>query len=103
MTALVRISAGVPLARAEEARAAALELAPAGFEETETADLLTLSFYVEESAVAAIRARLSRSRDRTGRRRAGRTAGVRSTGRPGSAASGSGRPGSSPGPTSSPS
>jgi len=56
MTALVRISAGVPLARAEEARAAALELAPAGFEETERGDLLTLSFYVEESAVTAIRA-----------------------------------------------
>ena len=56
MTALVRISAGVPLTRAEEARAAALELVPTGFEETETADLLTLSFYVEESAVAAIRA-----------------------------------------------
>ena len=56
MTALVRISAAVPQAHAEEARAAALELAPAGFEETQTCDLLTLSFYVEEAEVAAIRA-----------------------------------------------
>ncbi len=56
MTALVRISADVPLAGAEEARAAALELVPAGFEETQTRDQLTLSFYVEETAVAAIRA-----------------------------------------------
>ena len=47
MTALIRVSAAVPPAHAEEARAAALELAPAGFEETESGDLLTLSFYVE--------------------------------------------------------
>ena len=56
MTALVRVSAAVPPAHAEEARAAALDLAPAGFEETVADDLLTLSFYVEKAAVAAIRA-----------------------------------------------
>jgi len=48
---LVRVSARAPLARAEEVRALALELAPGGFEETETADTLTVSIYVEESAV----------------------------------------------------
>jgi ribosomal protein L11 methyltransferase len=56
MTALIRVSAVVPLARAEEARAAALDLAPSGFEEAEADDLLTLSFYVERAGVAAISA-----------------------------------------------
>ena len=49
--AFVRVSARVPLAQAEEVRAVALELAPGGFEETETGETLTLSLYVEEDAV----------------------------------------------------
>jgi ribosomal protein L11 methyltransferase len=52
----VRVSARVPLARAEEARAAAIELAPGGFEESESGDTLVLGLYVDESAVEAIRA-----------------------------------------------
>ena len=53
---LVRVSARVPLAEAEVARAAAIELAPGGFEETETEETLVLGLYVDESAVEAIRA-----------------------------------------------
>ena len=52
----VRVSARVPLAQAEEARAAAIELAPGGFEESESGDTLVLGLYVDESAVEAIRA-----------------------------------------------
>jgi len=48
---VIRVSARAPLARAEEARALALELAPGGFEESETVDTLTVSLYVDESAV----------------------------------------------------
>jgi len=51
----VRVSVRVPLALAEEARAAAIELAPGGFEESETGETLTLGLYVDESAVEAIR------------------------------------------------
>jgi ribosomal protein L11 methyltransferase len=53
---LVRVSTRAPLARAEEARALALELAPGGFEETETADDIALALYVDESEVERIRA-----------------------------------------------
>ena len=56
MTPFVRVSARVPLAQAEEARAVALELVPGGFEESETEDAFTLRLYVDESAVEAIRA-----------------------------------------------
>lgn len=52
----VRVSARVPLARAEEARAVAIELAPGGFEESESEDTLTVAFYVDDSAIEAIRA-----------------------------------------------
>jgi len=52
---LVRVSAQVPLAHAEEVRALALELAPGGFEETETADTLTVSLYVEEGEADRVR------------------------------------------------
>jgi ribosomal protein L11 methyltransferase len=51
---LVRVSASAPLERAEELRAVALELAPGGFEETETAGTLTISLYVEDDAVARL-------------------------------------------------
>jgi ribosomal protein L11 methyltransferase len=51
---LVRVSASAPLARAEELRALALELAPGGFEEAETADALVVSLYVAEDAVAGL-------------------------------------------------
>ncbi len=46
----------MPLAQAEEARAIALALVPGGFEELEDGDSLTLALYVDESAVASIRA-----------------------------------------------
>jgi ribosomal protein L11 methyltransferase len=52
---LVRVSVLVPLAQAEEARAQALELAPGGFEETETPEALTVSLYVEEGEVDRVR------------------------------------------------
>ena len=52
----VRVSARVPLAQAEEARAVAIELAPGGFEESETGETLVLGLYVDESAVEAVRA-----------------------------------------------
>ena len=51
---LVRISAHAPLAHAEELRALALELAPCGFEETETAGMLTVSLYVEKAAAGRV-------------------------------------------------
>jgi ribosomal protein L11 methyltransferase len=51
---IVRVSAQAPLARAEEMRALALELAPGGFEEAETAQMLTVSLYVEEGAVEEV-------------------------------------------------
>jgi ribosomal protein L11 methyltransferase len=47
---LVRVSASVPSEQAEELRALALELAPGGFEERETAGTLTVLLYVEEGA-----------------------------------------------------
>lgn len=50
----VRVSVRVPLEQAEEARAAAIELAPGGFEESEREGTLTLGLYVDESAVEAI-------------------------------------------------
>lgn len=53
---LVCVSAHVPLGRAEEARALALDLAPGGFEESEDDEALTLVLYVDESAVEPIRA-----------------------------------------------
>ena len=52
---LVRVSAQAALSHAEELRALALELAPGGFEETETADTLTVSLYVEEGEVDRVR------------------------------------------------
>ena len=55
----VRASVRVPLHAAEQARAVALDLAPHGFEESEDDDTLTLSLYVDESAVASIRAAFS--------------------------------------------
>jgi ribosomal protein L11 methyltransferase len=60
MTAgFVRVSVRVPLAEAEEARAAALDLVPGGFEESEGDDTFTLALYVDESAVEPIRAAFS--------------------------------------------
>ena len=53
---LVCVSARVPLGRAEEARALALDLAPGGFEECEDDGALTLVLYVDESAIEPIRA-----------------------------------------------
>jgi ribosomal protein L11 methyltransferase len=52
---LVRVSARTPLEGAEELRALALELAPGGFEEAESADGLIVSLYVDESAVEPLR------------------------------------------------
>jgi ribosomal protein L11 methyltransferase len=54
--AIVRAAARVPLSRAEEARAAALELAPGGFEESEDGEFLTVALYAGEGEVGAIRA-----------------------------------------------
>ena len=98
----VRVSARVPLAQAEEARAAALELAPGGFEESETGDDARPRLYVDESAVEAIRAAFA-DVEVTPVEPAGRTPGARSTGPPARAGSGSGRRGSSPTPASPPS
>lgn len=50
----VRASVRVPLHRAEEARALALDLSPGGFEESEDATTLTLSLYVDEGVVPSI-------------------------------------------------
>jgi ribosomal protein L11 methyltransferase len=55
----VRASVRVPLARAEEARAVALDIVPGGFEESESGDTFTLVMYVDEGAVESIRARFS--------------------------------------------
>jgi len=52
---LVRVSTHAPLERAEEVRALALELAPGGFEEAETADALILSLYVQDDEVERVR------------------------------------------------
>jgi ribosomal protein L11 methyltransferase len=54
--ALVRVSLSAPLARAEEARAAVLELAPEGFEEAQHDDAITFGLYVDAERVLAIRA-----------------------------------------------
>ncbi len=51
---VVRVSARVPLAQAEEARATALGLVPGGFEESEDGDSFALALYVDESVVASI-------------------------------------------------
>lgn len=56
---LVRVAVRVPLALAEEARAVALDLAPGGFEESESEDAFTLALYVDESAVQSIRTAFS--------------------------------------------
>lgn len=53
---VVRASVRVPVAAAEDARAAALELVPGGFEESESGDLLTIVLYVDEQRIEAIRA-----------------------------------------------
>lgn len=53
---VVRASVRVPIAAAEDARAAALELVPGGFEESEEADLLTLILYVDALCIESIRA-----------------------------------------------
>ena len=53
---LFRIAVGVPVARAEEARARALELAPGGFEESESAGGLALVFYVTRESAETIEA-----------------------------------------------
>ncbi|MCY7302632.1 MAG: 50S ribosomal protein L11 methyltransferase [Thermoleophilia bacterium] len=50
----VRVSVRVPLEQAEEAWALALGLSPGGFEESEDVTTLTLSLYVNESAVLSI-------------------------------------------------
>jgi ribosomal protein L11 methyltransferase len=55
----VRVSVEVPLAQAEEARGVALDLAPGGFEESESGETFTLALYVDESAVESIRAAFS--------------------------------------------
>lgn len=59
---LVRVSFSAPVERAEEARAAVLELAPGGFEETQHGDAITFGLYVEEGRVPAIRAVLGDAR-----------------------------------------
>ena len=53
---IVRVSVSVSAELGEMARARALDLVPGGFEESEHGETLTLSFYVDESAVAAIEA-----------------------------------------------
>ena len=55
----VCVSVRVPLERAEEAWALALELSPGGFEESDDDQTLTLSLYVDESAVASIQTAFS--------------------------------------------
>ena len=51
---IVRVSVTVPLGRGEEARAAALELAPDGFEELETSCGLTLALYLPQSSLERV-------------------------------------------------
>ena len=85
---ILRVSAHLPLAQAEEARARALEVAPGGFEEAEAEGEITLCLYVEAAAVASVL------------NLAGRTGGVRSTALFAPAASGSGRRGNTPTPAS---
>src|SRR4051812_30993995 len=51
---LNRISASAPLERAEELRALALELAPGGFEEAETAGTLVVSLYVADDGIERV-------------------------------------------------
>ena len=51
---ILRVSAHLPLAQAEEARARALEVAPVGFEEAEADGEFTLCLYVEAAAVARV-------------------------------------------------
>ena len=54
--ALLRVAVRVPIEQAEEARARALELAPAGFEESDAGRELVLVFYASPSAADAIQA-----------------------------------------------
>lgn len=51
----VRLTVRVPAGRAEEARAAALELVPAGFEEVTDGERLSLVLYVAEGESEAVR------------------------------------------------
>ena len=51
---LLRIAVGIPATRAEEARARALELAPGGFEESESPGRLMLVFYVTPESAETI-------------------------------------------------
>jgi ribosomal protein L11 methyltransferase len=53
---LVRVGFSAPFERAEETRAAVLELAPGGFEEAQDGDAITFGLYVEADRVDAIRA-----------------------------------------------
>ena len=50
----VRVTVRVPVERAEETRAAALELVPGGFEESEERDLVQLALYVGTGRVESI-------------------------------------------------
>jgi len=52
---LLRVTVRAPLGRAEEARAAALELAPGGFEESQDGAAIRLALYVGEDRVDSIR------------------------------------------------
>jgi ribosomal protein L11 methyltransferase len=54
---LLRVAVRVPLAEAENARAALVELAPAGFEEVERGTELELAAYTDETGEAALRER----------------------------------------------
>ena len=91
----VRVSARVPLAQGEEARAAAIELAPGGFEESESGGDARLCLYVDESAVEAIRAAFADVESRPWSRD-GRTPGGHSTAPPAPVGSGSARRGNIP-------
>lgn len=62
---VLRVTVHVPADLAEEARAAALELAPQGFEEVERDDVVALSLYAEEHELEAIRAVFSDARAET--------------------------------------
>ena len=57
MTGLRRVAVRVPLAEAEEARAAFLELAPGGFEEIEQSDALELALYTDAAGEQSLRGR----------------------------------------------
>ena len=92
---LLRIAVGVPATRAEEARARALELAPGGFEESESPGRLMLVFYVTRESAETIDATFPGA-EITPVEPGWRTAGAPSTDLPARAASGSGPRGSTP-------